>query len=155
MKNLLVKSLAIMSLLSAITLPVFAQQLTVSEGYIRATIPGTNVSSAYMTLKNTSDTPITLIGATSHFSDRIEIHEHVMTDSMMSMRQRDKLIIDAHSEVQLQPFGYHLMIFNLANPLVAEESASITLKFSQGDSQTIELPIQSIKKPAKDSHKHH
>ena len=95
MKNLLVKSLIVLSFLSFSFQSVFAQQLTVNEGYIRATIPGTNVSSAYMTLKNTSDTAVTLVGATSEFSDRIEIHEHVMDEGMMRMRQRENLTIDA------------------------------------------------------------
>ncbi|GHE99747.1 copper chaperone PCu(A)C [Thalassotalea profundi] len=155
MKNLLVKTLTLLSLFSFTALSAFAQQLTVSEGHIRATIPGTNVSSAYMTLKNTSNASVTLVGATSDFSDRIEIHEHVMNDGMMSMRKRESLVIDAQSEVQLQPYGYHLMIFNLTEPLVEDKSATVTLLFSHGEPQTINLPIQSIKKASNEGHKHH
>lgn len=155
MIKLIYKLLTVSTLLLISTLSVFAGQLTVTEGHVRATIPGTNVSSAYMTLTNNNDSALTLVGATSDVSDRIEIHEHVMTDSMMRMVKRDQLVIDANSQVQLQPYGYHLMIFNLATPLVASEKVKITLLFSQGDSQQIELPIQSIKKPAQDSHKHH
>lgn len=155
MIKLIYKLLTVSTLLFISTLSVFAGQLTVTEGYVRATIPGTNVSSAYMTLTNNNDSVITLIGATSDVSDRIEIHEHVMTDSMMSMLKRDQLVIDAQSQVQLQPYGYHLMIFNLATPLVASEKVTITLQFSEGEPQQIELPIQSIKKPPENSHKHH
>lgn len=155
MIKLIYKLLTVSSLLLISTMPVFAGQLTVTEGYVRATIPGTNVSSAYMTLTNNNDSAITLVGATSDVSDRIEIHEHVMTDSMMSMLKRDQLVIDAQSQVQLQPYGYHLMIFNLATPLVASEKVIITLQFSAGEPQQIELPIQSIKKPPENSHKHH
>ncbi|GAA5143390.1 copper chaperone PCu(A)C [Thalassotalea piscium] len=155
MIKLIYKTLIVSSLMVATTLPVLAQQLMVSEGYVRATIPGTNVSSAYMTLKNNSNSAVTLIGATSDVSKRIEIHEHVMTDSMMSMRQRQQLVIDGGSQVQLQPYGYHLMIFNLDQPLVASENVTITLQFLQGEPQKVVLPIHSIKKLSKDSHKHH
>lgn len=150
-----------LSLLLCTIYSVQAQQLIVKNAYIRATIPGTNVSSAYMVLQNKTDSAITLTGVTGDFSDRIEIHEHVMTDSMMSMRQRETLVINAQSEVELQPYGYHLMIFNIVKPLIANEKAMVTLQFSQGQPQTIELPITSIKQnikkntQSKSNHQHH
>jgi periplasmic copper chaperone A len=134
----------------------YAAEVIVESGYIRATIPGTTVSSAYMEIKNTTNKDIVLIGATSKVSDRIEIHEHVMNGEMMRMQQRETLTIAANDSVVLQPSGYHLMIFNLAEPLKVDEKVELTLQFSDKKAVNILLPVQSIKrKKQKESAHHH
>ena len=90
-----------------------SNQITVEGSYIRAKIPGTDITSAYMTIKNKGDEAVMLIGASSQFSDRIEIHQHTMSDGMMKMRQVQQLLIKDKNQVILQPMGYHLMIFNV------------------------------------------
>ena len=134
----------------------FASDVVVDHGYIRATIPGTTVSSAYMEIHNASDKDMVLIGATSIVSDRIEIHEHVMKGEMMRMNKRESLTIPANDHVILQPSGYHLMIFNLVKPLKVDQQVEITLHFDNKKNLTIELPVQSIKrKKQKESAHHH
>jgi len=123
-----------------------AQDIVVRDGYVRETIPGTKVSSAYMTVKNNSEKVLTLTGASSDVSKRIEIHEHIMADGMMRMQQRQSLIIKAHGEVVLQPSGFHLMIFDLEQSLKHKDTISVTLHFSDQDDLIIQLPVQSIKK---------
>jgi len=119
--------------------------VSVKDGYIRETIPGTVISSAYMTIINHSNKPIELIGASSEFSPRVEIHEHSMADGMMRMRQLNSIIIDANSSVKLQPYGLHLMLFDIEKPLKHNESAKIILQFTSQPELSITLPIQSIK----------
>lgn len=128
-----------------------ATNIVVTDAYIRETIPGTKVSSAYMVIKNNSDEAIKLVGAMSSVTDRIEIHEHVMTDEMMRMQQVASVSIDANSEVVFQPMGHHLMIFNLPKRLKQGETYPITLQFSQHSDIPIDFPVKSIKK----MHHHH
>lgn len=127
-----------------------AKSLDVTEGFVRETIPGTTLSSAYMTLTNTSDKALKLVGASSDFSPRIEIHEHSMANGMMSMRQIDSIIIDANASVVLQPSGLHLMIFELPSPLKANQMVNITLHFADAPNMDVSLPVKGIKRK-----KHH
>lgn len=134
----------------------FANDISVEHGYIRATIPGTSVSSAYMDITNKTKNDLVLIGASSSISNRIEIHEHIMSDEMMKMRQRESLTIPANDHVVLQPSGYHLMIFNLNTPLKVDDKVELTLHFSENKDTIITLPVESIKrKKQKDSAHHH
>lgn len=147
-RNLILSNLFILFSMSS----ALATQIVVSEGYVRETIPGTKISSAYMVLENTSDKDATLVGASSDVSERVEIHEHIMADGMMRMQQVESLIIKANSKVVFQPSGYHLMIFNLQQRLKAGENASFTLHFSNIENITVKFPVHSIKKM---QHQHH
>ncbi|MCJ8318760.1 MAG: copper chaperone PCu(A)C [Colwellia sp.] len=123
-----------------------AQNLTATEGYIRESIPGTTVSSAYMTLTNTSEKSVTLVGASSKISARIEIHEHSMSNGMMSMRQVESIVIGSKETAILQPSGLHLMIFDIKEPLKHGDLITLTLHFSSQPNVEIQLPVQSIKR---------
>lgn len=139
--------------LSVFSFTAWAQSaISVSDGYIRATVPGTQISSAYMTIGNKSNSIVSLTSVTSKITPRIEIHEHTMSDGMMKMMQVDALAIPANGEVKLQPGGYHLMIFNLTTPLNPEENIDLTLHFTEGKSLQVTLPVKSIKPVA---HHHH
>ncbi|NQY35613.1 MAG: copper chaperone PCu(A)C [Alteromonadaceae bacterium] len=133
-------------------------EISVNTGYIRETIPGTSISSAYMTIHNTSMKKLSFIGASSEFSPRIEIHEHTMDNGMMRMRQRRSIEIPAQNTVVLHPSGLHLMIFDLKQPLKQDQVVSITLHFATHEDLTIQLPVQSIKNKQRSrqhQHKHH
>jgi hypothetical protein len=135
------------------TSKVFADDITVEPGYIRATIPGTSISSAYMTITNNTDKKLNLLGASSEVSQRIEIHQHTMSDGMMKMRQVKSISVEAGSQLILEPLGYHLMIFNLDKPLNAGQKSTLTLHFAEEKNIEITLPIESIKR--KKSMHHH
>ena len=126
--------------------------ILVEDGYARESIPGTSISSAYMTIKNTSATNIRLFSATSSVSDRIEIHQHTMVDGLMRMRQRDSVDVLANHSTVFKPSGFHLMIFNLKQPLKAKENIMITLHFDNKSSIDVSFKVQGLKQK---SHHHH
>lgn len=123
-----------------------AQNLTVTDGYVRESIPGTTISSAYMTLANSSEKSVTLVGASSKISARIEIHEHSMSNGMMNMRQVESIVIGSKETVILQPSGLHLMIFDIKEPVKHGDLITLTLHFSSHPSVEVQLPVQSIKR---------
>lgn len=120
--------------------------VTVSDGYVRASIPGSDISSAYMRINNNNEKTVTLVRVTSKISSRIEMHQHSMDDGMMRMRQIDSISINGNSHVLLQPSGLHLMIFNLQQMLKHKDNVELTLHFSNEQSIVVQLPVQSIKK---------
>ena len=122
----------------------------VENGYARESIPGTSISSAYMAISNLSAKNIKLVAASSSISDRIEIHEHTMWDGLMRMRQRDYVDILAKNTVIFQPSGFHLMMFELKQPLKAKEYIVITLHFDDKSSIDVSYTIKGLKRK-----KHH
>ena len=125
-------------------------EILVENGYARESIPGTTISSAYMTIKNLSAKNIRLIAASSVVSERIEIHQHTMVDGLMRMRQRDYVEISAHNITEFQPSGYHLMIFDLKHSIKAKENIIITLHFDDQSRIDVNYTVQGLKQK-----KHH
>ena len=119
--------------------------VTVTEAYIRASIPGTIHSSAYMHINNNSEKTVTLVNVSSKISPRIEMHNHIMENGMMHMNQLQKIDIAANTQVVLQPHGLHLMFFNLIKPLNVEDVIEVTLHFSNNHKVIVPLPVKSLK----------
>jgi copper(I)-binding protein len=119
--------------------------ISISHTHIRASIPGTVHSSAYMRINNNSDKKVTLVKVSSNISPRIEMHNHVMNDDMMSMQQLQSIEINANSQVIFQPHGLHLMVFNLTESLKAKDIIEITLHFSNNHRVTVPFPVKSLK----------
>jgi len=127
-----------------LSLPLTAAELSVDEGYLRATPPGQMMSAAFMTLSNDSDKTITLTGGTSNDVASIEIHNHTMTDGVMSMQRIEGLKIEAGEKVELAPGGLHVMLIGLKKSLVDGEKFTFDIVFKDGSKQTLMLPIKSI-----------
>ncbi|MBA6287823.1 copper chaperone PCu(A)C [Colwellia sp. MB3u-4] len=156
MRNVLLPMILLMIVVSSVfanvSLASENAKLVVENGYARESIPGTSISSAYMTIKNLSAKNIRLIGAASAVSDRIEIHQHTMSDGLMRMRQRDYVEISAQNSTVFQPSGFHLMIFDLKQPLKAKENIIITLSFDDQSSINVNYTVQGLKQK---KHEHH
>jgi copper(I)-binding protein len=121
------------------------EAINITDGYIKESIPGSDITAAYMTLNNTGNKVITLQKITSLISDRIEIHEHSMANGMMRMRQVEDITIKAHNSVVLQPSGLHLMIFDLKKRVTEKDVVPLTLYFSNGTKINIQLPVYRYK----------
>ena len=117
--------------------------ISVKQAYIRSSIPGTSITSSYMIIENKGEKTVTLLGATSKISPRIEIHQHSMSDGMMRMRQLDSIDIKARQRIVLQPSGLHLMLFDVKKPLKAQQKVKLTLNFSNKQSVAIQVPVYS------------
>jgi len=156
MRNIFLPLISLVILVSSVfantSLASENANLVVENGYVRESIPGTSISSAYMTIKNLSAKNIRLIAAASAVSDRIEIHQHTMSDGLMRMRQRDYVEISAQNSTVFQPSGFHLMIFHLKQPLKAKENIIITLYFDDKSSIDVNYTVQGLKQK---KHEHH
>lgn len=144
--NFCLKQIAALFLLFASINYVYAHaDVKISEGYIKANIPGSDVTAAYMEIINNSDNAITLEKVTGTISNQIEIHEHSMADGMMKMRQVDNITINANSSITLKPSGLHLMIFSLQQELSKKEAVTLTMHFSNKMEVNIQLPVYQYK----------
>ncbi|MFD2165349.1 copper chaperone PCu(A)C [Thalassotalea euphylliae] len=133
---------------------IFAQSVSVENGYIREVIPGNKITSAYMQIHNGTEQNKKLVAAKSAEIPRIEIHEHVMEDGMMKMGEVAFIEIPAGEMVELEPMGLHLMMFDIEQPVKAGHNITVTLVFEDKKTLDVLLPVKSLKK-AKSSHHHH
>jgi copper(I)-binding protein len=116
----------------------------VSNAWVRATVPGQPVAGAYMDLR--ADRAAKLVRVTSPVAKRGEIHEMKDDGGMMTMRAVDSVELPAGATVSLAPGGLHVMLFELAQPLVAGRKVKLTLEFHGASGgtfkQTVEVPVR-------------
>lgn len=121
-----------------------ATGITVSEQWLRATIPGLEITSAYMRLENTTDVDKVLLGVSSDIATKVEMHEHRHSDGMMKMRQVHQLEVPANDSVKFQPGGYHLMLMGVKQAVNPGDKALLTLRYQDGTTQDVEFVAQKI-----------
>lgn len=151
MKKLLALSVLGMAFMSGVA----QAQVMIQEAYVRATPPNAQNSAAFLQLMNHSKEAVALVGASSDIAKKVELHNHIMADGMMKMRQVESIQVGAMETVSLQPGGYHIMLMDLNGPLTEGQEVAFTLTFASGETVTFTAPVKSITgKPAKMNHDH-
>jgi len=100
-------------------------EITVSNAWVRGTVPGQSATGAYMEIRSTERA--SLVSVASPGAKVAEIHEMAMEGNVMRMRGVPRLDLPAGRAVELKPGGYHVMLMGLAHPLKAGEQLPITL----------------------------
>ncbi len=137
------KSIPLLSLFAAVLAATFAAaagaQVTVTDAWVRGTVPGQMATGAFMQLKSPTDT--TLVGAASPVAKVVEVHEMKMDNGVMKMSAVPKLPLPAGKTVELKPGSYHVMLMDLGRPLKEGESVPVTLTFEDkaGKKQSVDV----------------
>ena len=69
--------------------------------------------------------------------------EMAMDMGAMVMQQIMALDLPAGETVNLEPGGYHVMLIDLAEPLVEGESFEVTLDFAEAEDLTVEVVVRT------------
>jgi len=113
---------------------------SVDSASFRSEVTGKYMTGSFMTLRNSGDVDVTLVGGSSPDAERIEIHEVIKG----VMRPLDGLVIPAGDSVKLRMGGYHVMLMDLNNEIKAGDEVTVTLEFSDGQSVTYKAPVKDI-----------
>ena len=124
------------------TTPVIGDVLKISDAWIKNLPPVVPMRAGYMTIENNTDQAIKIIGAESEVFTAVEIHETIEKDGMMSMQPVSILSIPAGTEAKLTPGGMHLMMMQPEEDLKPGDLVSITLKFDDGSTQTLQMTVR-------------
>jgi periplasmic copper chaperone A len=122
---------------------VFAQNVTVTDAWARATVQGQKATGAFM--KITAKDNAKLVSASSPVAGVVEIHEMKMEKDVMKMAALPNgLDLPAGKAVELKPGGYHVMLMDLKAPLAKDTSVPMTLTFqdAKGVKSNVELKVQ-------------
>lgn len=120
-------------------------QVTVSNAWIRATVPQQTSTGAFMQLQSAADTR--LVAVQSPLA-KAELHQMQMNGARMSMREADSVALPAGQAVNLATGGYHIMLTGLARPLKDGDSVPLSLVFEDAAKQrstlTLKVPVKPL-----------
>lgn len=101
------------------------ENIQVSEAWVRATVPGQEVSGAFFSVKSLR--PAKLIKVESSIADSVEIHSMTMKNGVMEMRELKTLALPAGKFVKLAPGDLHLMLLDLKRQLKPGDNVPLKL----------------------------
>jgi copper(I)-binding protein len=151
-------SLLAAALFSTGALAQTSVQISVTEPWVRATVPQQKAAGAFMRVQ--SNTAAKLVGVSTPVAGRAELHEMAMENNTMRMRQVDAIDLPAGKAVNLASGGYHVMFFDLKRQLKEGETVPVTLivqdAAKKSSSVTVEAKVQpmSYVAPQAASHGH-
>lgn len=120
-------------------------QVTVDQPWVRATVAAQKVTGAFMTLTAAKDSR--LVGVSTPAAGVVEVHEMKMVDDLMRMRQVTALDLPAGKPVALVPGGYHLMLFQLKQPLKDGDKVPLTLEIEDASKVRSTIKVEAVVKP--------
>ena len=130
--------------------------LVIHNAWIKETPPNHSITSGYLIIENTGYEDETLISVSSSFAAKVEIHQMMMDENVMKMRQvGDELIIPAGKKIHLEPGGFHLMFVELDMQMIPMRKHPITLTFKDFGTLTIEATVKSFAKSDVSNSKKH
>jgi len=120
-------------------------QVTVTDPWVRATVPAAKSAGAFMHLQ--SATNARLVGVSTPVAGRAEIHEMAMENNTMRMRAVEGIDLPAGKPVHLASGGYHLMFFELKRQLKEGETVPVTLTVQDAARKQTSVTVQAQVKP--------
>jgi len=120
---------------------VKAGDLTLSDTYARASVPGQSNGAAFLTIRNAGGTD-RLLSATAGVSNVIELHTTVREGDTMRMRKVEQIDVTGGATTELKPGGLHIMLIGLKAPLKAGDSFPLTLKFEKAGEVKLDVKVR-------------
>ena len=150
------KHLITAALTTVCAVSAFAQNVTVTDAWARATVQGQKATGAFM--KITAKDNAKLVSASSPVAGVVEIHEMKMDKDVMKMAALPNgLELPAGKAVELKPGGYHVMLMDLKAPLAKDSTVPLTLTVqdAKGVKSNIELQVKVGMQPPMSGGHHH
>lgn len=123
-------------------LPVSAENLQITDAWIKNLPAVVPVRAGYMKISNTRGHDITILSLESKLFEDIHIHQTFEVDGVASMRAIGDLTIRAGESLELAPGGFHLMMMNPLEGLTPGQKVVVTLHYQGQKTQTIEMVVR-------------
>lgn len=131
--------------LMGMALPALAET-SVSDAWVRATVPQQHATGAFMVLTATADSK--LVGVASPVAKDVQVHEMTMNGEVMGMRQVKSIELPAGKAVSLDPNGYHVMLMGLHEQVKegTQVPLTLTIEDAEGAKQTLQVqaPVRGL-----------
>ena len=114
----------------------------VTAAWARAADSGAT-GGAYLTIVNHDSVTVDLVGVATALAASAEVHESMQHDGMSHMMPRASVAIGARDSLVMAPGGLHVMLNQLTRTLTAGDSVPLTVRFSNGDSVLVRVPVRA------------
>ncbi|QYK04678.1 copper chaperone PCu(A)C [Shewanella zhangzhouensis] len=140
-------------LIGLLSMPAMAE-IIVKDGFVRAMPPSSPNTAAYFTLENHG--PSTeLIAVETNIAKEAQLHTLLTENDIVKMRQVEGFDLPSHGTLKLGEQGDHVMLLGLASPLAEGNMVTLLLKFKDGQTLEIKLPVAKAGNAQADEHHHH
>ncbi|WP_298817386.1 copper chaperone PCu(A)C [uncultured Chloroflexus sp.] len=99
------------------------------------------VSAAYMVLVNNGAADA-IVKAESDVAKSVELHNVIMENNVMQMRQVEAIEVPANGQVELKPGSFHVMLIGLNRDLKEGDEVTITLTTRSGKTIEVKAPVR-------------
>lgn len=125
------------------TQATFSHGLVAQDAWVRAT-PGVDVAAAYLTLRNVSQSPVTVTGVESPIAGHAMIHETQVQSGQSRMRPHEQLVVAPGATVKFEPGGLHVMLHDLKQPLKVGQSVPLVLTLAGGGTVQVTAAVRPL-----------
>jgi copper(I)-binding protein len=120
-------------------------QVTVTDAWVRGTVPGQTTTGAFMQLRSAADAK--LVAVTSPVAKMVEIHETKEEGGVMKMRAREAIDLPAGKAVALAPGGFHVMLMGVGAPLKVGATVPLALVVEAKDGSRATVDVAARVRP--------
>ena len=121
----------------------YADALSVTDAWARASIGTATPGVVYLTIHNTG-TGDTLTGLSTPAAATASLHESRTKDGVASMAPVSALVIAPGNTVKFAPGGYHVMLEGLTRALKAGDTFPLTLTFAHAGAVTTTVVVRAL-----------
>lgn len=134
---------AALALLAAYCVMAQAPALIVQDAWVRE-VPGSDVAAAYLTLRNPTTRPISIVGVESSVASHAMIHETKTESGQSRMRPHEQLLIPPGKTVKLEPGGLHVMLHGMTKPTPVGQSVPLVLLLADGNKVQVAAVVRPL-----------
>jgi periplasmic copper chaperone A len=117
--------------------------LTVQDAWARH-VPGSDVASVYLTLRNSTNKPITIVSVESPAPTHAMIHESKIEGGQSRMRPHDQLVVPPGETVKLQPEGLHVMLMGVPAMTPTGTKLPVTFQLADGSKISVTAAVRPL-----------
>jgi len=101
-----------------------------------------SAGAVYMDLEAGSDDRLIGVAVDAAIAVAAEVHETTMVDETMQMSEVGEIALPGGTTVSLEPGGYHIMLLEIAEPLVVGDKFDVTLSFENAGEVVVEVEVR-------------
>ena len=119
-----------------------ADLVQVREPWAKATVPGQKVGGVYMKIVARENLRLTSVKSAA--AESAEVHQMKMENGMMRMRAVPFMELPAGKTFKLEPGGYHIMLFDLRQSLVAGQKLKLELTVEDASKRQHRVAVEAL-----------
>ncbi len=107
-------------------------------------VPGSDVAAVYLTLRNPTTKPISIVSVQSSIASHAMIHETRTEGGQSRMRPHEQLMVPPGQVVKLEPEGLHVMLHGLTQTVAVGQSIRLDLVLADGSKVQVAAPVRPL-----------